>query len=457
MTRAMTMRRPTRARPTLWTPAFAAVTLAASAYFTAGGVLIPAVPRYVQDRLGAGNVAVGLVVGTFSLAAFVLRPWVGSLGDRWGRLPLMVVGASLFADSVLGYALASGHLVLAVLRLLTGAGEGFFFVGAVTATMDLAPAQRRGEAMSLASLALYLGIGLGPLLSEVAIERYGFGAAWILAATAALIAVVLALRVPETRPDAGAEAPGPASGHPLVHRAGLLPGVVLLAGILGMAGFLTFVPLYALDLGMDGARLALLLFAGTIVAMRSLGARIPDRLGVGRATRMALALSAMGLAVVGTWRTPAGLVTGAVVFAAGIALLTPAVLALAVEGVPPRERSSVIGTTSAFLDLAFGLGPAILGVVAASIGRPGTFLAGAGVAAAGLLLLVWNAGVTRRPRYCAGRGRRRPAMIEPCTSRRSTSVPPTRSRPSKRSAPSPARGSTATATSTRRAPRPAGR
>jgi MFS family permease len=76
---------------------------------------------------------------------------------------------------VLGYALASGPLVLALLRLLTGAGEAFFFVGAVTAAMDLAPAQRRGEAMSLASLALYVGIGLGPLLSELAIERYGSG------------------------------------------------------------------------------------------------------------------------------------------------------------------------------------------------------------------------------------------------------------------------------------------
>jgi predicted MFS family arabinose efflux permease len=123
--------------------------------------------------------------------------------------------------------------------------------------------------------------------------------------------------------------------------------------------------------------------------MRSLGARVPDRLGVGRATRMALALSALGLAVVGTWRTPSGLMTGAAIFAIGIALLTPAVMTLAVEGVAPQERASVIGTTSAFLDLAFGLGPAILGVVAASIGRPGTFLAGAGVAAAGLVLLVW--------------------------------------------------------------------
>jgi hypothetical protein len=43
-----------------------------------------------------------------------------------------------------------------------------------------------------------------------------------------------------------------------------------------------------------------------------------------------------------------------------------------------------MGTASAFLDLAFGLGPATLGSVAAAMGRGGIFLAGSVVAAAGL-------------------------------------------------------------------------
>jgi MFS family permease len=389
MIQALRLRRSGMARPVLLTPAFVTVTLAALAYFTGDGVLVPAVPRFVAGPLGAGNVAIGLVVGAFSVSAFFLRPWVGGLGDRWGRRPLMLVGASLFAASVLAYPLASSPAALAALRLLTGAGEAFFWVGAVTAVFDLAPAERRGEAMSIASLALYLGIGLGPLVGELAIEQVGFAAAWVLAATAALTALVLVLRMPDTRPpDAAGEPSGAAPRHRLVHPAGLLPGLVLLTSILGMAGFLTFVPLYAMDIGMDGSRVVLLVFAGIVVGIRSVGARIPDRLGAARATRMALALSAAGLALMGTWRSPAGLLAGAAVLAVGIALLTPAVMALAVEGVAAGERASVIGTTSAFLDLAFGLGPAMLGFVAAALGRPGTFLAGAAVAAVGWVVVV---------------------------------------------------------------------
>ena len=383
------------ATTTLVTPRFVAVAVAALAYFIGDGILIAAVPRFVAGPLGAGNVAVGIVVGAFSVSAFFLRPWVGSLGDRRGRKPLMLIGAGLFAMSVLGYGLTTSPATLSALRLLTGAGEAFFFVGMVTAFTDLAPAERRGEAMSLASLSLYIGIGAGPLLGELAIERLGFTAAWLLAAGAGVLALAVVLRTSETRPPAVAAHPA-GTRHRLVHPAGFVPGIVLMASILGMAGFLAFVPLYALDIGMRGSRLVLLTFAAVVVVIRSVGARLPDQLGPARATRMALALSAIGLTVAGVWRTPTGLMLGAVLLGVGVALLTPSVFALAVAQVPPQERGAVIGTTSAFLDLALGLGPASLGFVAAGLGRPGTFLAGAAAAAAGFVfVLVTRLGTPR--------------------------------------------------------------
>lgn len=376
-------------RPTLFTPAFVTVALAELAYFTADGMLLPALPRYVEGPLGRGNIAVGLVIGAFSVSAFFLRPWAGAVADRRGRRVLMIAGASLFAISVMGYFLATSVVLLVAMRLLTGGGEALFFVGALAANVDLAPRERRGEAFSFASLALYIGLGAGPFISETLIEHVGFRAVWIGAIGFAAVAVVLALSLPSMKPAQDA-AP---QRHRLIHRAGLLPGLVLAATIWGMAGFLTFVPLYALDLGMGGAGLVLGLFSGIVVVIRSVGARIPDRLGAGRCTRIALALTAVGLAVIGTWRTPPGLIVGAAILGVGIALFTPALFALAVEGTPANERGAVMGTTSAFLDIGFGLGPATLGFVAAGFGRGGTFIAGSIVAAAGLvLLLVTNLG-----------------------------------------------------------------
>jgi predicted MFS family arabinose efflux permease len=375
----------TEAPPALLTPTFLMVALAELCYFTADGVLLPALPRYVEGPLGGGNIAVGVVIGVFSLSAFLLRAWAGLEADRRGRRTLMVAGASLFALSVCGYLIATSMPVLVVMRLLTGAGEALFFVAAVAANVDLAPPERRGEAMSFASLSLYVGLGAGPFIGEALIERWGFRAAWLAAIGLAVMAVVIALRLPAMKP---ASPDQPEVRHGLVHRAGLLPGLALFATIWGMGGFLAFVPLYALDLGMSGAGLVLGLFAGIVVAIRSVGARIPDRLGAARAVRIALALSAMGLAIVGLWRMPTGLIVGAVLLGIGVALFTPALFSLAVEGVQANERGAVMGTTSAFIDLGFGLGPATLGFVAASVGLAGTFLASSAVAAAGLMLVV---------------------------------------------------------------------
>ncbi|HEX6400248.1 MAG TPA: MFS transporter [Actinomycetota bacterium] len=371
-------------RPTLLTPMFLTVAFAELAYFTADGVLLPALPRYVVGPLGRGDVAVGLVMGAFSFSAFFLRPWAGAEADRRGRRLLMVAGASLFALSVAGYLVSDSVPVLVVMRLFTGAGEALFFVGALAANVDLAPPERRGEAFSFASLALYIGIGAGPFLGEVTIDRFGYEGAWFLSIGLALVAVALSLRLPAMRPEGLAF-----ERHGLVDRRGLLPGVVLLAAIWGMSGFLAFVPLYAVrDLGMGGAGLVLGLFSAIVVAIRSVGATIPDRIGAGRSTRIALALTATGLLTVGLWQEPAGLIAGAAVMGVGVALFTPALFTLAVQDVPANERGAVMGTVSSFLDIAFGLGAAVFGFVAAAVGRSGGFVVGSAVAAAGLWLVV---------------------------------------------------------------------
>jgi MFS family permease len=352
------------------------------AYFFADAVLIPTVPLYVSGPLGAGDVSVGLVVGAFSVSALILRPFAGRFADRRGRALLMVTGAAIFAGSVAAYGLTDSVAALIVLRLFTGAGEACFFVGATTAMSDLAPVQRRGEAMSLFSLSLYVGIALGTVAGETTAHSSGFPAAWLLAAGAAAVALVLAARLGDTRDSATRQLPPSASR--LINRGALLPAVLLLAAIWGMAGFLAFVPLYARDLGFSSSGSLLFLFAAIVVLIRSVGARLPDRLGAVRATRAALTCTTLGLVVIGLWRTPPGLVSGTVVLAVGVALATPAIMMLALEGAPANERGSVMGTVSMSLDLAIGLGPATLGLVAATFGRAELFLAAAVVAAAGL-------------------------------------------------------------------------
>jgi MFS family permease len=139
---------------------------------------------------------------------------------------------------------------------------------------------------------------------------------------------------------------------------------------------------------MNGARLPLAVYSGIILCFRSLGARVPDRLGPRRTTSWSLAGSASGLLIMALWAHPAGLYTGTILLALGQALCFPALMTLAIEGAPRSESGAVVGTFTAFFDLSFSLGAISLGGVASVYGYRGAFAGGALAAATGLALLV---------------------------------------------------------------------
>jgi predicted MFS family arabinose efflux permease len=377
--------RPTR----LVTPSFLILVAAALAFFTGGGVVLPVASRFADGPLGADSTGVGIGIGAFAVGALLMRPVVGWASDRFGRRP-MLVGGSLLTIVALGLHVVADTLPLFVIaRAVLGVAEGFFLVSALAAASDLAPLNRGGEAINLASLSLYIGLALGPPIGETVLAQAGFNAAWMAAAALTVVATVLSLLVPETAPAVLARSRGEAPGRRarLFHPAGLFPGLLILTGAWGMAGFFAFVPLHATEIGMDGAALPLAIYAVVVIVLRLFFAKLPDRMGAARLSGAALAVGTTGLAIMGLVSSPLGLIVGSAVFAAGVAFIFPALLSVAVSRVHENERGSVVGTTSVFLDLSFGLAPAILGTVANSAGFSGAFLVSAGVAAFGTALL----------------------------------------------------------------------
>ena len=61
-------------------------------------------------------------------------------------------------------------------------------------------------------------------------------------------------------------------------------------------------------------------------------------------------------------------------------------------------RGSVVGTSSAFLDLSFGLAPASLGIVADAAGYPAAFLVGALVSLVGAGIIALRRASLAAPR-----------------------------------------------------------
>ena len=353
------------------TKPFVLTMLAEFALCMSVGMLLAIVPVYADDELGVGSFGVALAVAAVSPMVLVCQPLAGRYADRNGRRILVVVGGILAALTVAGYLVATSLPLLVLLRLLTGAGEAMALVGAATIVTDLAPEHRRGEALSIFSLGLWGGLALGPMLGELVLGDARYDAVWLLAAACCLTAGLIGLLLPETAPARAVDADSSAR---LVHPAAIGPGLVLAFTVLGFAGLGTFGALYARDLGLDGAGSVFLVFSAVVVSTRLVARQVPDRLGPKRTSRIALSLIAAGLFTIGLWNVPAGLFAGTVFVGVGHALAFPSLMTLAVSAGPASERSSIVGTFSAFTELGFLVGALTLGAVASAVGYDGVFV-----------------------------------------------------------------------------------
>ena len=389
----------------LLSPQFAVVMLASFAYFTAMGALLPTVPRFVEDELGGGGVQVGIGVGAYAVSAALLRPWVGRIGDTKGRRLLAVAGSCVVAVSIVGYSLATSLWMLVLARLVTGAGEAAVFVGVATAAQDLAPDHRRGEAASYFSVALYGGLAVGPPVGE-SLVSHGFNTLWLVLGGFAGLAAVASVFIPRGKTMSAEEL-----GHRrFLQPDALWPGLILLLGLIPFTAFAAFVPLYAEEIGLSSVGGVFGLYAGLVLIIRIVGARLPDRLGWQRGSTFALCGVSVGIWLVAAWGSIASIWVAAVALGLGMSLLYPSLFTAVMASAPEEERSHAVGTFSVFFDLSQGFGATFIGVVVSlTSGNDRAGFAAAGALAFGGLV----AQMLLRDRIGRSHARSRPAVPAP--------------------------------------------
>jgi multidrug resistance protein len=165
--------------------------------FAGFGLALPLLPFWAE-RLGAGPVAVGLVLTIYALAQFVFTPVLGTLSDRYGRRPIILASLLIEALSFALSALAGSLAILFVARFIGGFGASN--IGSAQAVVaDVTPVERRAQGMGLIGAAIGLGFVVGPALGGV-LAPLGPAVPFWVAMSVALANAMLVLRfLPETR------------------------------------------------------------------------------------------------------------------------------------------------------------------------------------------------------------------------------------------------------------------
>ncbi|MFO7689025.1 MAG: sugar porter family MFS transporter [Cryobacterium sp.] len=164
----------------------------------------------IQQDFGLNDALTGFAVACALLGAAAGAFFGGRIADRFGRIPVMVIGAVAFLLSSLGSGFAFGVADLIVWRVLGGIGIGLASVVAPAYIAEISPRQMRGRLGSLQQLAITIGI-FTALLSNASVSGSAGGAdsvfwfgleAWrwmfLIGAVPAVIYGVIALLLPES-------------------------------------------------------------------------------------------------------------------------------------------------------------------------------------------------------------------------------------------------------------------
>lgn len=366
------------------------------------GMVIPFLSFYAREY-GASGLAVGAVVGVYSIMQFVFAPIWGRLSDRIGRRPVLLVALTASTAGYLLFAFSNSLALLFVSRVVAGMGGAN--IGTAQAYIsDSTTPENRARGMGLIGAAFGLGFILGPPMSGLlATLGISYGLAGnllpgLVAAGLSFTAFLLALTVlAESKP------PGlvPRSGLPpqfdvrLWREIAATPLLLALLGglflnLLAVSGMEISVTLHGRD-RFDFRQLDmayLFLFMGVIVAgiQGGLIGRLVRGLGEKRVIVIGAAAFTLGFALVpAVWRVPL-LYAIAFFIAVGQGLCYPAIMALISKAAPESERGSVLGLAGAAGSLARFFGPLLTGFLYDLAGAAGAFYGGALVMTGALLV-----------------------------------------------------------------------
>ena len=123
----------------------------------------------------------------------------GSLGDRAGRRPLLLVSLAVIASGSLATAFAQTGPQIAVLRFITGLGLGGAIPGVIALSAEYAPLRTRSTIVAIVFSGFPLGAVLGAFLSAAVLPVWGWRALFIIGSVLpAMILVFAAWRLPES-------------------------------------------------------------------------------------------------------------------------------------------------------------------------------------------------------------------------------------------------------------------
>ncbi len=348
-------------RPSFFTLDFFLLCLSSFLFFSSFNMIIPELPAYLTS-LG-GEDYKGLIIALFTLSAGLSRPFSGKLADKIGRIPVMMVGASVCFVVGLLYPVLTFVSGFLFLRFAHGFSAGFTPTGASAYVADIVPFNKRGEAMGIQSLFGSLGMAAGPAVGGVIASIWSINTVFYCAAFTAIFSILILLRLKETLKEKQ-----PLSidlfrlnRHEIIEKRVLLPSIILFLSVFSFGVVLTIIPDFSTHLGIKNKGLFFAVFTISSLGIRLIAGKASDRYGRVVVLRAAVICMMMAMVSVAFAETKTVLLLSGVLFGAAVGMYSPTTAAWVVDRSLDQFRGRALATMYIFLESGIGAGALISG------------------------------------------------------------------------------------------------
>ena len=336
------------------------------------GMVIPVFP-FLIDELGASGSALGLLVATAALTEFLFGPIWGSISDRVGRKPILMIGMFGYALAMFLFGIANEIWMLIAFRALSGVLSSATITTTMAYIGDSTSEEARGGGMGLlgavAGAGTVIGPGIGGLLAGGSLSTPFF-----VSSALSLIAVVLvAFLLPESLPR---ELRGTQEQeiklirfdelwHALTGPIGMLLLIAFLATF-GTSNFEAIFGLYMLDkldYGPEQVGGILTLVGAIALIGRGLFTGfVTGRWGEPTVIKTSLLVGSVGFILLLLANTYAAVLLTTGIYTCSITFLRPSIHSLTSKRTTAGQGASM-GLSNSFVSLGRVLGPLYAGIV----------------------------------------------------------------------------------------------
>jgi MFS family permease len=330
--------------------------------FLSHHVTRPILPLYLVT-FGASSTVIGAVMAVFTASTTAMRIPVGMLIDRLGRKLFLLGGILLFGIGNFGYLWAPSILLMLPFRVLHGIGWSGCTTAVATLAADIVPPKRRGELMGYAGMASSLAGALGPVIGFALLQRFNYTGVFFGAGALLAVSFLVGLPVPDGK-RIPFEIDGERGWLETIIVKDTLPTAIAVAFLsFGHGGILTFLPIHALQIGMDNPGIWFAIYAGSVLASRPIAGPVSDRVSRRAVIIPGLLLNLAGICLLALSFAPAWLMVAGAFAGLGTGAAQPALMTVAVDRASEHRRGQSLAQFQFFYDLGIGIGSLSLGAL----------------------------------------------------------------------------------------------